>query len=80
MKPEPYTDKQDPRMHRLWNPETKCYLHLSGAGETSAPDCSWLGYAYQADNLRQRASARGEPWPYVRRHRNAHLVETWQEP
>lgn len=69
----PYTDKEDPRMHRLWNPETKCYLHLSGAGETSNPDYSWLGFGCQADALRHSARQRGEPWPYVRKGRNDHL-------
>lgn len=69
----PYKDKEDPRMHRLWNPETRCYLHMSGAGETRDVNFSWIGFAYQADALRQRAAIRGEGWPYVRRSRNSHL-------
>lgn len=61
---------EDARMHRLWNPETKQYLHLSGAGETPDVALSWLGYAHQADTLRTRARTRGDEWPYRRRARN----------
>ena len=64
---------EDPRMVRLWNRETKSYLHLSGKGETTDVNHSWLGFSYQADALRQRAAIRGEGWPYVRRSRNSHL-------
>lgn len=68
----PLKTQEDPRMHRLLNPATRCYLHLSGAGETRNVNFSWIGFAYQADTLRQRAAARGEAWPYVRRGRNQH--------
>lgn len=68
----PLKTQEDPRMHRLWNPATRCYLHLSGAGETRNVNFSWIGFAYQADTLRQRAAARGEAWPYVRRGRKQH--------
>lgn len=64
---------EDPRMVRLWNRDTKSYLHLSGQGETTDVNHSWLGFAHQTDALRQRASARAEGWPYVRRSRNDHL-------
>lgn len=62
-----YNTSTDTRMHRLWNPVTRCYLHLSGQGETPDVGLSWLGYAYQADTLRSRANG---DWPYVRRPRD----------
>lgn len=71
---KPLTTQEDQRMHRLWNPKTRCYLHLSGAGETDDVSLSWLGFAYQADTLRQRAKVRGEAWAYQRTQRNAHLA------
>lgn len=64
---------QDPRMIRLWNPTAKAYLHLSGRGETRDVNHSWLGFSFQAEALRQRAKARAQDWPYVRRSRNLHL-------
>jgi hypothetical protein len=64
---------EDPRMIRLLNPATNAYLHLSGQGETTDVNQSWLGFSYQAVNLRQRAAAWGEEWPYLRWGRNAHL-------
>ena len=64
---------EDPRLVRLWNPASNVYLHLSGHDETNDVSNSWLGFSYQADALRQRAKARGETWPYVRRSRDAHL-------
>lgn len=72
----PLKTQEDPRMHRLWNPETRCYLHLSGIGETRDVNFSWIGFAYHSDTLRQRTEARGEAWPYVRRSRNAHAAAT----
>jgi len=63
---------EDPRMVRLFNPATNAYLHLSGQGETSDVNQSWLGFSYQAENLRQRAEADEREWPYVRWGRNAH--------
>lgn len=71
----PYSDREDPRMHRLWNPETEHYLHMSGKGETANPDHSWLGFASQAAVLRDRAKTSGESWPYIRVSRNAHIDE-----
>ena len=65
---------EDPRLVRLWNRETKSYRHLSGQGETTDVNQSWLGFSYQADALRQRAAIRGEGWPYVRQSRNAHVI------
>lgn len=64
---------EDPRMVRLWNRDTKSYLHLSGLGETTDVNHSWLGFSHQAEALRQRAITRAEDWPYVRQSRNAHL-------
>lgn len=60
----------DHRMHRLWNPGTQRYLHLSGDRETEDVGLSWLGYAHQAATLRERAKADGKPWPYRRRSRD----------
>lgn len=51
--------------HRLWNPETRQYLHLSGEGETPDTFYSWSGYPHQARTLERRATERGETWPYV---------------
>lgn len=55
----------DPRMIRLRNSATRQYLHLSAEGETQGQTYAWLGYRHQADALRDRASVRGEAWPYV---------------
>lgn len=60
---------EDPRMHRLWNPVTKQYLHLSANGETPDVAQSWLGFQHQAHTQRARAIADSKPWPYVRRAR-----------
>ena len=65
---------EDARMHRLWNPQTRRYLHLSATCETDDINLSWLGYAHQADTLRARALADSKPWPYVRRSRNVAQV------
>lgn len=65
---------EDPRMHRLWNPQTRRYLHLSATCETDDINLSWLGYQHQADTLRERARIRGDDWPYVRRSRNVAQV------
>jgi hypothetical protein len=64
---------EDPRLVRLWNRETKSYLHLSGQGETTDVNQSWLGFFYQADALCQRAEIRCEGWSYVRQSRKAHI-------
>lgn len=66
--------QEDARMHRLWNPQTRRYLHLSGASETPDVALSWLGYAHQADTLRSRTLADSKLWPYVRRSRNVARV------
>lgn len=66
-----FNSHEDARMHRLWNPATRQYLHLCGDRETPDIGLSWLGYAHQAANLRDRALARGDDWPYVRRSRLA---------
>ncbi|SMP32012.1 hypothetical protein [Shimia sagamensis] len=50
---------------RLYNTETRAYLHLSGEGETKGTDYAWCGWRYQADALRTNARADGKPWPYV---------------
>lgn len=55
----PLKTQEAPRMHRLWNPGTRCdLLHLSGVGETRDVAFSWIGFAYQADKLRCRWAAR----------------------
>lgn len=69
-----FNSSEDTRMHRLWNPETRQYLHLSATGETPDVNMSWLGYAHQADTLRNRALARGDDWPYRHRSRYADQV------
>ena len=66
---------EDTRMHRLWNPQTRRYLHLSGEGETPNVDLSWLGYAHQARALREQFCNRGDHWPYRWRARNAGKVD-----
>lgn len=76
---KPFTSKEDPRMHRLWNPETRRYLHLSGRGETDDVTWSWLGFHYQSEALRDRALLLGDDWPYVRRARSAHREQTNDE-
>lgn len=66
--------QEDARMHRLWNPKTRRYLHLSATCETDDINLSWLGYQHQADTLRARTLADSKPWPYVRRSRNVARV------
>lgn len=51
--------------HRLWNPETRKYLHLSGQGETPGTVYSWSGFPHQARTLERRAADRGDDWPYI---------------
>ena len=50
---------------RLRDCTTGEFLHLSGQGRTRDIKNSWLGFAHQAETLRQRAQARGEPWPFT---------------
>lgn len=49
---------------RLWNPETRMYLHMSGTGETRDVNYSWRGFVRQAEALRERAAVVGNQWPY----------------
>ena len=60
-------------MQRLWNAQTGRYLHLSGSGETRDETYSWLGYKYQANNLRIETVKRGDPWPYTLQSRDYHV-------
>lgn len=69
-----FNGHEDNRMHRLWNPSTKRYLHMSADRETDDINLSWLGYHHQADNLRNRALADSKPWPYRRRSRSVAQV------
>jgi len=54
----------DARLIRLWNPETRRYLHLSADMETDGTSYAWFGYRHQANALRDRAAVRGDDWPY----------------
>jgi hypothetical protein len=49
---------------RLWNPQTRKYLHASGSGEVQSEVYAWRGFYRQADVLMQRAQIRGDEWPY----------------
>lgn len=64
-------DKHDPRMVRLHNKRDNTFLHMSGSGDCASDCYAWLGYPYQAENLKQRALTRGEEWPYVKVSRTA---------
>lgn len=59
-------DRRDlrPYLRRLYNAETRSYLHLSGAGETKTVAYAWSGTRAQAQNLSDRAKVRGEAFPY----------------
>ena len=61
-------------MQRLWNAQTRRYLHLSGSGETKDEAYSWLGYKYQANNLRIQTLKRGELWPYTLHSREDYIA------
>lgn len=50
---------------RIYNPETRAYLHLSGAGETKGTDYAWCGTQHQAETLAAHARETGKDWPYV---------------
>lgn len=73
--PSPIDHAMNERMHfarlnqqyrvRLFNPETRQYLHLSGTGETKGTDYSWCGWRHQAARLKAAAKRDGAPWPYV---------------
>ena len=45
---------------RLIDFEAGEYLHMSGVGTTKKLDWAWLGFAKQAEVLKQRAEERGE--------------------
>lgn len=57
-------------MVRLIDPETGAFLHLSGHGTTADITWSWLGFLHRARTLAERATTRGEPWPFVPVHRS----------
>lgn len=59
----------DPRLIRLWNPETKQFLHMSGEIETPNETYAWLGHKIEARILRERALKAGKAWPYKARLR-----------
>lgn len=69
-----FNSHEDNRMHRLWNPSNKRYLHMSADRETDDINLSWLGHPHQAENLRNRALADSKPWPYRRRSRSVAQV------
>lgn len=48
---------------RLYNPNTRKYLHQSGKGETKK-FWAWRGLRKQAQILKERAKIQGEDWPY----------------
>ena len=54
---------------RLRNKHTGEYLHMSGQGTTADVGLLWLGYQYQAEELRKRAASRGDDWPFEQVHR-----------
>lgn len=49
---------------RLRDPKTGQYLHMSAKGLTQGTTFAWGGFPHQAETLRQRAAAKGTPWPY----------------
>lgn len=49
---------------RLADPATGARLHLSGRGVATAQAYAWSGTRAQARELRRRAMAAGEPWPW----------------
>lgn len=55
---------------RLIDFEAGEYLHMSGVGTTKKLDWAWLGFAKQAEVLKQRAEERGESWPFRTIHRS----------
>ncbi len=48
---------------RLYDAETKQYVHQSGEGMTSDRNYSWVGTKAQAHNLARKAKAEGQGWP-----------------
>lgn len=51
-------------MRRLYDPEAKVYLHMSGQGTTQTEEWAWMGLPSQAAVLKERAETRGEAWPF----------------
>ncbi len=49
---------------RLVDPATGARLHLSGRGAAQHQAYAWIGTRAQARELRRRAMAAGEPWPW----------------
>ena len=49
---------------RLVDPTTGARLHLSGRGPAQHQAYAWIGTRSQARELRRRAMAAGEPWPW----------------
>ncbi len=49
---------------RLADPATGARLHMSGRGVATAQAYAWIGTRAQARELRRRAMAAGEPWPW----------------
>lgn len=49
---------------RLRDRATGAYLHLSGVGVTTGTRYAWSGTKAQARALRDRATAKGEDWPF----------------
>ena len=49
---------------RLVDQATGARLHLSGRGVAQHPAYAWSGTRAQARELRRRAMAAGEPWPW----------------
>lgn len=50
---------------RLFDPESRYYLHMSGQGLAKGSTWAWRGHRYQAHALRCRALTAGEDWPFV---------------
>lgn len=59
-------DRRDmrPWLIRLWNPTTRRWLRYDAQAETADVNLSWSGTREQAKTLRQRATERGNEWPY----------------
>lgn len=60
--------------HRLYNPHTKQFLHMSGHGETDNLVYSWSGFQRQSASLKSNAKARGAEWPYMVANLQGELV------
>lgn len=49
---------------RFMDRSTGNYLHLSGSGDTQGRAYAWSGTRAQARELRRRAIAAGNDWPF----------------